>query len=161
MNRESLVPLPLRNLLAPSFWGSIADRKGRRPSFLLCLSVLSLICVGLARVPTTDYWLLLLLRCLQAAGSASTIALGTYASPSVATRDMNSSSTSPASGVVADIIPRAERGGYMGITNLGFTVRFSYSFFSLPSSKEFSIFKLGPCVGPVFGGLLAQELGWR
>jgi len=29
--------------------------------------------------PTSAYWLLVLLRCLQAGGSASTIALGIYA----------------------------------------------------------------------------------
>lgn len=42
--------------------------------------VLSLACVGLALVPTDAYWLLMVLRCLQAAGSASTIALGEYIS---------------------------------------------------------------------------------
>jgi hypothetical protein len=43
-----------------------------------CLLTLSLSCVGLALVPTSDYWLLMLLRCLQATGSASTIALGMH-----------------------------------------------------------------------------------
>lgn len=58
------------------FWGTIADRVGRRPIFLACMTVLALSCVGLALVPTSDYWLLMVLRCVQAAGSASTIALG-------------------------------------------------------------------------------------
>ena len=58
------------------FWGTLADRMGRRPLFLACLALLSISCVGLALVPTNAYWLLVLLRCFQAAGSASTIALG-------------------------------------------------------------------------------------
>lgn len=48
--------------------------------FIGCMIVLSLACVGLALVPTDAYWLLMVLRCLQAAGSASTIALGEYIS---------------------------------------------------------------------------------
>jgi MFS family permease len=60
---------------APMVWGTLADRIGRRPLFLLCLFLLSASCVGLALVPTNAYWLLMVLRCLQAAGSASTIAL--------------------------------------------------------------------------------------
>lgn len=63
-------------LPAPMFWGTLADRWGRRPMFLACMLVLSLSCVGLALVPTNAYWLLMVLRCVQAAGSASTIALG-------------------------------------------------------------------------------------
>lgn len=59
-------------------WGLLADRLGRRPIFLACLLVLSAACIGLALVPTSDYWLLMLLRCIQAAGSASTVALGVF-----------------------------------------------------------------------------------
>ncbi|EED79113.1 predicted protein [Postia placenta Mad-698-R] len=61
---------------APMFWGTFADRWGRRPMFLACILVLSLSCVGLALTPTDAYWLLMVLRCAQAAGSASTVALG-------------------------------------------------------------------------------------
>ena len=57
-------------------WGTISDHIGRRPISAICLLVLSLSCVGLALVPTSAYWLLMVLRCLQAAGSASTIAIG-------------------------------------------------------------------------------------
>ena len=62
--------------IAPMFWGTIGDKVGRRPVFIACLVTLCLSCVGLALMPTNAYWLLVLLRCLQAAGSASTIALG-------------------------------------------------------------------------------------
>lgn len=65
--------------------------------------VLSLACVGLALVPTDAYWLLMMLRCLQAAGSASTIALG--------------------AGVIGDIATRAERGGFFGLYSIGANVR--------------------------------------
>ncbi|KIJ66317.1 hypothetical protein HYDPIDRAFT_86715 [Hydnomerulius pinastri MD-312] len=85
--------------VSPMFWGTFADRIGRRPVFLACLSVLSLACIGLALVPTSDYWLLMLLRCVQAAGSASTVALG--------------------AGVIGDIATRAERGGFFGLFSLG------------------------------------------
>ncbi|KAF8143315.1 major facilitator superfamily domain-containing protein [Mycena galopus ATCC 62051] len=85
--------------LSPMFWGTISDTYGRRHSFILCLLLLSLSCVGLALTPTSDYWLLLLLRCFQAAGSASTIAISV--------------------GVVGDISTRADRGGYLGLSSLG------------------------------------------
>ncbi|KIK94767.1 hypothetical protein PAXRUDRAFT_827690 [Paxillus rubicundulus Ve08.2h10] len=85
--------------VAPMFWGTLADRLGRRPAFLACLLVLSAACTGLALVPTSDYWLLMFLRCTQAAGSASTVALG--------------------AGVIGDIATRAERGGFFGLFALG------------------------------------------
>ena len=58
------------------FWGTLSDRWGRRPIMIACLVTLSLSCVGLALVPTSAYWLLMFLRCVQATGSASTVAVG-------------------------------------------------------------------------------------
>ncbi|KAJ7090856.1 MFS general substrate transporter [Mycena belliarum] len=107
--------------LAPMFWGTLADSWGRRPMFICCLVLLSGSCVGLALTPTNTYWLLLFLRCFQAAGSASTIALG--------------------AGVIGDITEPAERGGFMGVYNIGPMV--------------------GPAIGPVIGGALSDTLGWR
>jgi MFS family permease len=57
-------------------------------------------CIGLAE--TKNYATLIVLRCLQSTGSASTIAIG--------------------SGVIGDITTRAERGGYMGIFQAGLLV---------------------------------------
>ena len=68
--------LTLLRRIAPMFWGTLADRVGRRPIFLACLLVLCLSCICLALIPTSAYWALMLLRCIQAAGSASTVALG-------------------------------------------------------------------------------------
>ncbi|KAG9314032.1 major facilitator superfamily domain-containing protein [Chiua virens] len=85
--------------VSPMIWGLLADRVGRRPIFLACLLVLGVACIGLALVPTTDYWLLMLLRCIQATGSASTVALG--------------------AGVIGDIATRAERGSFFGLFSLG------------------------------------------
>ncbi|KAJ7633416.1 MFS general substrate transporter [Mycena polygramma] len=107
--------------LSPMFWGTMADSWGRRVMFICCLLLLAASCVGLALVPTNAYWLLLFLRCFQSAGSASTIALG--------------------AGVIGDIAERAERGGYLGVYNIGPLV--------------------GPAIGPVIGGALADRFGWR
>ncbi|KIK59871.1 hypothetical protein GYMLUDRAFT_169012 [Collybiopsis luxurians FD-317 M1] len=85
--------------ISPMAFGSFADFHGRRPIFVLCLFLLCLSCVGLALVPTNAYWLLMVLRCLQATGSASTIALG--------------------AGVIGDIAVPAERGGFFGFYSLG------------------------------------------
>ncbi|KAF9255943.1 MFS general substrate transporter [Marasmius fiardii PR-910] len=85
--------------ISPMFFGTLADTIGRRLIYASCLLILSLSCVGLALVPVDAYWLLLLLRCFQAAGSASTIALG--------------------SGVIGDIAEPAERGGFLGIFQSG------------------------------------------
>jgi MFS family permease len=60
--------------LSPSFWGSLADIWGRRPVYLGTLIVYMGACVGLAMTPA--YWVLLVLRMLQAFGSSSVIAIG-------------------------------------------------------------------------------------
>jgi MFS family permease len=105
--------------LSPSIWGAIADVKGRRVTYICTFAVYLGACIGLAK--TRHYYQLVILRCLQSAGSASTIALG--------------------AGVVGDITTREERGGYMGIYQMGCLVPVS--------------------VGPVIGGALAGTLGWR
>ncbi|KZS92540.1 MFS general substrate transporter [Sistotremastrum niveocremeum HHB9708] len=85
--------------IAPMFWAPFADRYGRRIVFILCLTTLCVSCVGLALVPTNSYWLLLLLRCFQAGGGASTVAL--------------------AAGLIVDIAHPSERGMFLGLYSLG------------------------------------------
>lgn len=86
--------------IAPSFWGPISDVKGRRVAYICTFIVFSAACVGLA--VAKNYATLLVLRCLQSTGSASTIAIG--------------------SGVIGDITTRADRGSYMGVFQAGLLV---------------------------------------
>ncbi|WWC60193.1 uncharacterized protein I303_102758 [Kwoniella dejecticola CBS 10117] len=88
--------------LTPSLWGSAGDCYGRRPVFIVLLTIYLLSCIGTALCPTSAYWLLMLMRVLQASGGSALIAIGT--------------------GVVADIAMPHERGRYLGLFNLGTTV---------------------------------------
>lgn len=104
--------------LSPSLWGrwavrtlqrqrlatypviyplSMADVLGRRPLYLITLFVY--ICANIGLALTEVYWLLMVLRCVQATGSASMIALS--------------------QGTVADIASPSERGGMVAIANSG------------------------------------------
>ncbi|CRG92223.1 putative transporter AQR1 [Talaromyces islandicus] len=105
--------------LAPSFMGTFSDASGRRPAYILAFTIYTAANIGLAL--QNSYAALLVLRCLQSAGSSGTVSFG-FA-------------------VVADVVTTAERGKYMGPMASGIM--------------------LGPALGPVIGGLLAQFLGWR
>jgi MFS family permease len=83
--------------LAPSIWGPNSDVQGRRVACIGTLLVFFGACIGLAL--SKNYAELVVLRCLQSTGSASTIAIG--------------------SGVISDITTCNERGGYMGIFQAG------------------------------------------
>ncbi|CAL3973495.1 unnamed protein product [Diplocarpon coronariae] len=83
--------------LSPSIWGAFSDVHGRRITYIFTFIVFISACIGLAE--TRYYYQLVILRCLQSAGSASTIAIG--------------------AGVVGDITTREERGGYMGFYQAG------------------------------------------
>ncbi|EEP76754.1 conserved hypothetical protein [Uncinocarpus reesii 1704] len=83
--------------LAPMFVGDFADTAGKRPAYMACFAIYIAANIGLAL--QNNFAALLVLRCLQSAGSGATIAL--------------------ASGVVADIAPSAQRGSYIGYTMAG------------------------------------------
>ncbi|KAI2787558.1 hypothetical protein POX_f07929 [Penicillium oxalicum] len=83
--------------LAPMFIGDFADKAGRRPAYLVCFTIYIAANVGLAL--QNNYAALFVLRCLQSAGSSTTIALS--------------------SGVVSDVATAAERGSYMGFVTAG------------------------------------------
>jgi MFS family permease len=78
--------------LGPSFWAPLADWQGRRTT--LVYTLLLYVASNVALALTTNSAMLLAFRALQAIGSSSTIALG--------------------AGVIADISPPNERGGYIG-----------------------------------------------
>ncbi|KAL3961353.1 hypothetical protein ACCO45_002876 [Purpureocillium lilacinum] len=80
--------------ITPMFIGSLADSGGRRPAYVVCFVIYIAANIGLALAPS--YNALLGLRCLQSAGSSTTVALCTA--------------------VVADLVTSAERGQYIGFT---------------------------------------------
>jgi len=86
--------------LAPTFIGSISDKNGRRPAYIICFIIYLGANIGLAL--QNSYPVLIVLRCLQSSGSSGTVALG--------------------SAVVADIVTRAERGKYIGYASMGVTL---------------------------------------
>lgn len=83
--------------LAPSFIGSLSDVKGRRPAYIATFSIYMV--ANLALALQNSYPALMVLRCLQSAGSSATIALCTA--------------------TVSDLVTRAERGTWIGYTSLG------------------------------------------
>ncbi|XWW98247.1 hypothetical protein V2A60_006244 [Cordyceps javanica] len=105
--------------IVPSFVAAFADSFGRRPVYLVCFPIYIAANIGLAL--QQQYEALVALRCLQGIGSSAMATLS--------------------SAVVADMITSAERGTYMGFTQVG------------------SI--LGPAVGPVLGGVISQYTNWR
>ncbi|KFY24730.1 hypothetical protein V493_05055 [Pseudogymnoascus sp. VKM F-4281 (FW-2241)] len=83
--------------IAPTFIGDFADMAGRRPAYIVASIIYLGANIGLAL--QNSFPALLVLRCLQSAGSSGGIALG-Y-------------------GVVADISTSSERGSYVGIVGAG------------------------------------------
>jgi multidrug resistance protein len=83
--------------LSPTIIGDFSDMAGRRPAYILAFIVYLGANIGLAL--QNSYAALLVLRCVQSAGSSGAIALGF--------------------GVVADVATSAERGEYVGIVGAG------------------------------------------
>lgn len=79
------------------FIGDFADKAGRRPAYILCFTIYIAANVGLAL--QSNYAALFVLRCMQSAGSSTTIALS--------------------SGVVSDVATASQRGSYMGFVTAG------------------------------------------
>ncbi|KAH7076074.1 putative MFS transporter [Paraphoma chrysanthemicola] len=78
--------------LAPTVMGTFGDTTGRRPAYIVTFAIYFAANIGLAT--QKSYAALLVLRCMQSAGSSGTIALG--------------------QGVISDIATPAERGKYLG-----------------------------------------------
>ncbi|WFD23486.1 hypothetical protein MEQU1_002177 [Malassezia equina] len=105
--------------LSPSVWAPLSDTFGRRPVLLCTFTVFLVANLGLSFANT--YWLLLVLRMLQACGASSAIAIG--------------------AGCISDVSEQKERGSYMGYFQCGTL--------------------LGPSIGPVIGGFMAQAWDWH
>lgn len=86
--------------LAPSFMGTFADSGGRRPAYIIAFAIYTAANIGLAL--QNSFAALLILRCIQSAGSSGTVPLG-Y-------------------GVMSDIVTPAERGRYIGPMAAGIMV---------------------------------------
>ncbi|OQV03964.1 hypothetical protein CLAIMM_08927 [Cladophialophora immunda] len=82
--------------ISPSFTSAIADDYGRRPAYVIGFTVYLAANLGLALNKT--YAGLLVLRCVQSAGSSGLVTL--------------------MQGTIADIVTSAERGKYIAITSL-------------------------------------------
>jgi len=118
MNLTVTMYLIVRGIV-PSVFGEMSQNIGRRPVYLTLFIVYLIASIGLS--VQNSYGALLALRMLQSAGSSGTIAL--------------------AYGMLADIAPPHERGGYVGLVHIG-------------SNSANSL-------GPVIGGLLGSRVGWR
>ncbi|TKY88092.1 hypothetical protein EX895_003188 [Sporisorium graminicola] len=78
--------------LSPVLWAPLSDVFGRRPIYIMTFLIFVVANLGLSF--TNAYWLLVVLRMVQAAGACSAIAIG--------------------AGTIGDVTERKERGGYMG-----------------------------------------------
>ncbi|KIS70005.1 uncharacterized protein UMAG_11777 [Mycosarcoma maydis] len=78
--------------LSPVIWAPLSDVFGRRPIYILTFFIFFIANLGLSF--TNVYWLLVVLRMVQAAGACSAIAIG--------------------AGTIGDVTERKERGSYMG-----------------------------------------------
>ena len=76
---------------------SISESVGRRPAYIICFTIYIAANLGLSL--QNSYAALMVLRCLQSAGSSGTIAL--------------------ANGVVGDLVTSSERGTYIAIVSAG------------------------------------------
>lgn len=86
--------------IAPALFGEFGDTAGRRPAYILAFTIYAISNIGLAL--QRNYIALIVLRCVQSAGSSGALVLGF--------------------GVTADISSPAERGKDMGIVGSGIMV---------------------------------------
>lgn len=91
----SIVAYLLFQGIMPTFSSNFADTFGRRPIIILSMVIFIASCVGLSQ--TNVYWLLAVLRCVQAAGIGPVISIS--------------------SGVSGDVCTAADRGGFVGMVS--------------------------------------------
>lgn len=91
----SLVAYLICQGIMPTVTLNLADSLGRRPVVLLSFCVYIAACMGISQ--TRAFWLLIVLRCIQAAGIAPVIAIN--------------------SGISGDVCTPANRGGFVGFVS--------------------------------------------
>lgn len=107
--------------ISASFWSPLSDAFGRRPVLVMTFGLYTAASLGLA-LSEGSYTALILLRATQSIGGSAVLAI--------------------AYGVVADLVPSAERGSMLGPM--------------LASGN------LGPCIGPIIGGgvVMTSQPAW-
>ncbi|KAL1927933.1 hypothetical protein VTP01DRAFT_3338 [Rhizomucor pusillus] len=105
--------------VAPLIWASLSDQYGRKRMYLLS-NLLSLV-ASIICAFSQNIGMLIVFRALQSCGANAGLTLG--------------------AGVIADMVPVADRGNAYGFFYIGPLV--------------------GPVIGPTLGGFLCQYLGWQ
>ncbi|KAL8994708.1 MAG: hypothetical protein Q9169_005393 [Polycauliona sp. 2 TL-2023] len=82
--------------ISPMVIAGFSDQAGRRPAYLACFSLY--LVANIALTLQSNYWALLVLRCLQSAGSSALVAL--------------------CQGIVADVATAADRGSYVAYASV-------------------------------------------
>jgi MFS family permease len=103
--------------VVPALLGNAADKVGRRPIYLLSLSIYLVVNLGLALHHT--YTGLLVLRAIQSVGSSGVLSVSTSYMGPVLTRKCSPGTMSLGYGTLSDITIRAERGSYVCVLLLG------------------------------------------
>ncbi|GFF55511.1 MFS antiporter QDR2 [Aspergillus lentulus] len=82
---------------SPMLIAGFSDKVGRRPAYIICFTIYIAANIGLSL--QNSYAALMVLRCIQSAGSSGTVALS--------------------NGLVGDMITSAERGSYIAFASIG------------------------------------------
>lgn len=83
--------------IAPMMIAGFSDKAGRRPAYIICFTIY--LAANLGLFLQNSYAALMVLRCLQSAGSSGTVAM--------------------ANGLVGDMVTSAERGAYIAFASVG------------------------------------------
>lgn len=103
--------------IVPSLLGNAADKLGRRPVYIVALSIYFVANVGLAL--QNSFPALLVLRMVQSAGSSGKSHSRSHTNPRSDNQLKEKGTISLGYGIISDIASPAERGLYVGIFNLG------------------------------------------
>jgi MFS family permease len=136
--------------VTPSITGDLADMVGRRPVYLLVLTVYFAANLGLSLQRT--YASLLVLRMIQSVGASGKKLLF-----KIVNKADDVGTIALCLSVIHDIAAPHERGKYMGSAMTGYvTLAFIIILILTRDIRP----NAAPSIGPVLGGVLAQKAGW-